>query len=308
METVIRFAKGGVSGLVSGALLQPLQVIKTSMQVKPIEAQTYLNKQVDPKQKKLNLTFKEATELIYRKEGANGFLRGLWPSMIKNTLNSGSYFSILFYSENSLRQVGFKNEQQIQFASSAFARTIQSVVSNPLVVIKTRFEVVGFTEYSGIIDASKQIVRKEGYRGFFTGLGISLIRDVPFSGIFYPVYHSFRTFYSILLIGHKVSDNKQVNLALVTSLASWSANIVSCVLTHPLDLIRTRVYFQFYNKEESEQYKGLIDAIKKIYQNDGFKGYFRGLMPRIVRKGFATIIAWVAYEYLINKEDAFISS
>jgi hypothetical protein len=80
------------------------------MQVKPIEAQTYLNKQVDSGAKKLNLTFKEATELIYRKEGAKGFLRGLWPSLIKNTLNAGTYYSILFYSENSLRLLGFKNE------------------------------------------------------------------------------------------------------------------------------------------------------------------------------------------------------
>jgi len=158
METAIRFAKGGVSGLVSGGLLQPLQVIKTSMQVKPIEAQTYLNKQVDTKAKKLNLTFKEATELIYRKEGAKGFLRGLWPSLIKNTLNAGTYYSILFYSENSLRILGFKNESQVQAFSSAFARSIQSIVSNPLVVIKTRLEVVGFTEYSGILDASKQII------------------------------------------------------------------------------------------------------------------------------------------------------
>jgi hypothetical protein len=31
-------------------------------------------------------------------------------------------------------------------------------------------------------------------------------------------------------------------------------------------------------------------------------------MPRIVRKGFASIISWVAYEYLINKEDALIAS
>jgi hypothetical protein len=49
--------------------------------------------------------------------------------------------------------------------------------------------------------------------------------------------------------------------ALITSLASWSANIVSCVITHPIDLIRTRVYLKFYNKEESQQYKGLSDAI-----------------------------------------------
>jgi hypothetical protein len=32
----------------------------------------------------------------------------------------------------------------------------------------------------------------EGARGFFTGLKISLIRDVPFSGLFYPIYSFFR--------------------------------------------------------------------------------------------------------------------
>jgi len=63
---------------------------------------------------------------------------------------------------------------------------------NPLIVIKTRFEVVGFNEYSGISDACKQIYLKEGMGGFFTGLKISLIRDVPFSGIFYPIYSFFR--------------------------------------------------------------------------------------------------------------------
>jgi hypothetical protein len=66
-----------------------------------------LNKSVDPNAKKLNLTFKEATELIYRKEGGKGFLRGLTPSIIKNTLNAGTYYSILFYSETSLRLLGF---------------------------------------------------------------------------------------------------------------------------------------------------------------------------------------------------------
>ena len=34
--------------------------------------------------------------------------------------------------------------------------------------------------------------------GFFTGLKISLIRDVPFSGIFYPFYNFFKNWYSML--------------------------------------------------------------------------------------------------------------
>jgi len=43
------------------------------------------------------------------------------------------------------------------------------------------------------MDAARKILAKEGIRGFFTGLGISLIRDVPFAGVFYPVYRVCRT-------------------------------------------------------------------------------------------------------------------
>lgn len=73
------------------------------MQVKPIEAKEFLNKEIGSKEKKMNLTFREATQLIYLKEGSKGFLRGLAPSIVKNTLNAGTYYSILFYVETSLK-------------------------------------------------------------------------------------------------------------------------------------------------------------------------------------------------------------
>ena len=108
-------------------------------------------------------------------------------------------------------------------------------------------EVVGFEAYHGTFDAFRKIAVKEGAAGFFTGLKVSLIRDVPFSGIFYPIYNFFKTYYSMIVgleARYEGNDGMRTSkLALVTSLASFSANIVSCVLTHPLDLIRTRVYF-----------------------------------------------------------------
>ena len=203
VQTGVRFMKGGLSGLISGSLLQPLQVVKTSMQVKPIDAANYLDIPTQTKNgkpvDKVNLSFREATTLIYRKEGMGGFMRGLALAVIKNFLNAGVYYSILFYSESHLKLLGFDNEKQVHFLSSSFARSIQSIVSNPLIVIKTRLEVVGFNEYSGMMEGAKLIAQKEGFKGFFTGLGISLIRDVPFSGVFYPVYHSFRNFYGFAL-------------------------------------------------------------------------------------------------------------
>lgn len=70
---------------------------------------------------------------------------------------------------------------------------MQSVLVNPITIVHTRLEVIGFNEYSGIMDACRKIYLNEGLKGFFIGLRVSLIRDVPFSGTFYPIYSFFRS-------------------------------------------------------------------------------------------------------------------
>ena len=69
---------------------------------------------------------------------------------------------------------------------------MQTVLANPITVIKTRLEVVGFSEYTGVVDACQKIYAQEGMGAFFTGLKVSLVRDVPFSGVFYPIYTLFK--------------------------------------------------------------------------------------------------------------------
>jgi len=53
----------------------------------------------------LSLSFSEATTLIHRKEGGMGFLRGFTPSVMKSCLNSATYFSLLYYSEEVLKSM-----------------------------------------------------------------------------------------------------------------------------------------------------------------------------------------------------------
>ena len=61
---------------------------------------------------------------IYKKEGMSGFMRGFVPSMMKNTLNAGSYFSILYYTETLLKSSGMLRDSQSAFVASSIARTI----------------------------------------------------------------------------------------------------------------------------------------------------------------------------------------
>lgn len=105
---------------------------------------------------------------------------------------SGTFFSSLYYFEESLKSFNCFNAAQVNFGAGVCARILQTILYNPLIVIKTRYEVVGFNEYSSIFDAAKKIYINEGFRGYFTGVKVSLVRDVPFTGTFYPIYSFFK--------------------------------------------------------------------------------------------------------------------
>jgi hypothetical protein len=151
----------------------------------------------------------------------------------------------LHYFKNVLTMTNL-NEHAINFWSSACARGIQSTLCNPLIVIKTRLEVLGFSEYNNLFDAVIKVHSKEGLMGFFTGLKISLLRDVPFSGIFFPIYEMNKKFLNFMFRFDPKSDlekNRVFYIATISAMSSVSANFMSCVITHPLDIIRTRVFF-----------------------------------------------------------------
>ena len=65
-------------------------------------------KRLKPSTKGMN--FRQAAQTIYKTEGFKGFLRGLTPSLIKNSTMTGQYFSILFYLEILIRRLNMFND------------------------------------------------------------------------------------------------------------------------------------------------------------------------------------------------------
>ena len=94
----------------------------------------------------------------------------------------------------------------MNFLASTYGRFIQSVITNPFYVVKTRFEVIGFNEYSSILDGVRKIMAHEGPRGFFTGLQVSILRDLPFSGLYYPLYEESKTAFAFALGMNALND------------------------------------------------------------------------------------------------------
>lgn len=60
--------------------------------------------------------------------------------------------------------------------------------------------------------------------------------------------------------------------------AAADAGILTLVMTNPLWVVKTRLCLQYMddkNLPETLRYNGMVDAIKKIYRTEGFRGLYR---------------------------------
>jgi hypothetical protein len=219
---------GATAGFIAAIALQPLQVIKTAMQIKSIEQIIKTRSELlhEAKLKLKNrvgkydmLSFSEATKVVYEREGLKGYYRGFVPSLFKATFSSATFFGVLSFAKNFLHRFS-DDTKQINFYSAIFARTLQAIVTNPVYVVKTRFEVIGFNEYTSIADAVTKIYATEGLKGFMVGLKVGCFRDVPFTGIYYPIYeeakHAYARLFGFELLSSHEHNNK-VQLAILSS-------------------------------------------------------------------------------------------
>lgn len=62
-------------------------------------------------------------------------------------------------------------------------------------------------------------------------------------------------------------------------------------------MIKTRLQTQSIVDGKSE-FSGPVDCIKKLLQQDGFKGFLKGMSARVMYQAPGAACCWLAYEYV----------
>ncbi|KAK3941539.1 mitochondrial thiamine pyrophosphate carrier 1 [Diplogelasinospora grovesii] len=203
-------------------------------------------------------------------------------------------------------------------AAGATAGLISRFVIAPLDVVKIRLQlqthslsdplsvrdIRGSPVYKGTIPTMRYIVRHEGLRALWKG-------NVP-AELMYICYSAvqFRTYRSTTLLLHRmfasggeVDDGKgggkpptsKLPHSAESFIAGATAGAVATAATYPLDLLRTRFAAQ---GNDDRVYANLRRAIVQIAQEEGFRGYFRGLGPGLGQIVPYMGIFFAAYETL----------
>jgi len=161
-----------------------------------------------------------------------------------------------------------------------------------LEIVKIRLQVQG--ELAKKSDAMPKrsamwIVRNLGIVGLYKGASACLLRDVPFSAIYFPTYnHLKRDFFG------ETPTRKLGVLQLLMSGAI--AGMPAAYLTTPCDVIKTRLQVEARKGEVT--YSGLVDCARKVYRDEGFRAFFKGGPARILRSSPQFGFTLAAYEVL----------
>jgi len=130
--------------------------------------------------------------------------------------------------------------------------------------------------------------------GLFSGALASVFRDAPYAGIYVASYERLKLAAQRLL-DESPRLSSSVPLASINFGAALLGGCTATLTTQPFDVIKTRVQVQ------PAKYPSFSRAVALIWSEQGLPGYFRGVMPRIVRKSLMTASTWTIYEELLRR-------
>ncbi|CAF2048703.1 unnamed protein product [Rotaria magnacalcarata] len=283
---------GATLGLLVSILVSPLDVVKTRFQVKRL-----------PK----GVSGTPLLSVIYtlgQREGFRAFYKGLGATMLGYAPNWAVYFTVYQWSKklfaSHLSSLSFEHDMLINLFASVTAGAISNMVIAPMWTIRTRMMTQSNHEdYRNSFHAAQKIYKTEGLYALYRGVIPSMIGLVHV-GIQFPLYEYLKKKFAIYS-----SSDEHLSITQLMLASSISKLIASCV-AYPHETIRSRLQDAGYARRlQSEystttkpfrEYKNVRDAVQTIAREEGVRGFYRGIVPTLIRTVPAAVLTLLSYE------------
>ncbi|KAK3817351.1 MAG: mitochondrial carrier domain-containing protein [Benniella sp.] len=350
---------GATAGVVSRFVIAPLDVVKIrlQMQTQRKDLSTILNLksgsiEAEIKQQPKYKGMFSAMGTIIREEGARGLWKGNMAAEYLYLTYSGIQFLVyqqtkVFLSRTahiaaqkatavsstatgpgvavvaSLQGVStFTRSSAVQsFIAGASAGIAATACTYPFDLLRTRFAVQRDVKvYTSIIQACQHIYHADGFQGFYRGMAPALIQVIPYMGIMFGSYDTFKRASSWLRDKASVESQLQTDqkqpikvagqflLGLEDMLCGGLSGVISKTGVYPLDMVRKRLQIQ-----GSEQQKAIINmsgvksntverlptgvwhCMVHIARTEGYLALYKGLLPGLVKAAPASAVIFLVF-------------
>ncbi|KAI9083969.1 hypothetical protein K1719_033965 [Acacia pycnantha] len=272
---------GGLAGAASRTATAPLDRLKIIFQIQTTRAHIM-----------------PALRNIWKQDGFLGFFRGNGLNVLKVAPESAirfyTYETLKTWIVNSKGGGGAINPDigtVGHVLAGGMAGGIAQATIYPMDLIKTRVQTYVYREgvrIPRIAALSKDIWVQEGPRAFYRGLVPSLLGIIPYAGIDIAAYEALKDM-SKKYILHDGEPGPLVQVGCGTVSGALGA---TCV--YPLQVVRTRMQAQRSNA--STAYKGMTEVFRRTFEQEGFRGFYKGIFPNLLKVIPSASITYVLYE------------
>jgi len=283
LHSAYSFVQGGIAGSIGATIVYPIDMVKTRMQNQrsTVVGQMLYKNSIDCAKK------------IFRNEGFLGFYRGLGPQLVGVSPEKAIKLTVndIVRSRAMDPETG-RIKVRWELAAGGMAGGCQVIFTNPLEIVKIRLQIQGeASKVEGAVSKGAiHIIRQLGILGLYRGASACLLRDIPFSAIYFTSYSHLKSD-----VFHEGYNGKRLSF-METLGAAAIAGMPAAYLTTPADVIKTRL--QVEARKGQTHYAGLRDAFVKIYREEGFRALFKGGPARVIRSSPQFGFTLLAYETL----------
>ncbi|KFO56811.1 Mitochondrial folate transporter/carrier, partial [Corvus brachyrhynchos] len=230
---------------------------------------------------------------VWKHEGLRGLYQGVTPNMV----GAGASWGLYFFFYNAIK--AYKKEGKMEslsasehLVSAAEAGAMTLCITNPIWVTKTRL-VLQYNagvdpskrQYRGMCDALIKIYKTEGIRGLYKGFVPGLF-GTSHGALQFMAYEDLKERYN--KYRNRVSDTK-LNTVEYIMMAAVS-KIFAVSATYPYQVVRARL------QDQHNTYSGVFDVIRRTWRKEGIPGFYKGIIPNVIRVTPACCITFVVYE------------
>ncbi|PWY99872.1 putative YMC1-protein of the mitochondrial carrier family [Testicularia cyperi] len=275
---------GTVGGIAQVLVGQPLDILKVRLQTSPPGTYTGML---------------DCATRIVTKEGPLAFYKGTLTPL----LGVGACVSIQFGVVEALKRhfraenVAAGRSPDLSYSqfylAGGIAGVANSFVAGPVEHIRIRLQTQPTPPlYKGPVDCIRQILSSSGFfHGVFRGQFPTFAREFHGMGMYFLTYEA--------LVQHKLAKDGLARDQLPSSYAMFAGAMAGYGLwltAYPADIIKSKLQTDSLDPR-NRKYKGTLDCIRQTFRADGAKGFFRGLLPTLVRSPFANAATFVAFEW-----------
>lgn len=169
-------------------------------------------------------------------------------------------------------------------------------------------EISDHRQYTGISDALRRIIREEGVTSLYRGIAPALML-VSNGAVQFTAYEELKK----LCITHLANgDEKQLGPHHFLAMGA-AAKVCASTLTFPLSVTRARLYQRnpdyllsssaaanSSGRTIDMKYRDMHHVITSVMRSDGIYGFYRGLVPQLMKTAPASAITFACYEGIVR--------